>query len=182
MHDPNSVRVPLSALWPPVALLAADLMLLGVAAYYRLTVPAALFAVGFAVLAFDIRGRIHDFHSARTHLKRGRNPARVAKSFQFSWCGRVACQSAAFAVNAAIGARVARYYRISGYRWFHIFPDNTFTLSSPFLTVRFWEITLRGNNRARQRLEEVENDAVSIQDFDVEDHVSTEDVIVRQAA
>lgn len=128
-----------------------------VAAYsFGFTIIAGLLAIGIVVLVFDMRGRCRDYHNALHHLGRGRDPARVAKSYQFSWCGRVACQAAANAAGNPAGRAVEYYYRENGYRWFHIFPDNTFTLKSPFLTLRFWEITLRGNNRARQKLEEME--------------------------
>jgi hypothetical protein len=182
MHEMKSIRVPLSALWPPMALIGADLLLLNFAVYFGYLIPTLFLAGGIGVLLFDIRGRMHDFRNAYVHILRGREPARVAKTFQFSWCGRVACQSAAYAVDDNCGLNVARYYENNGYRWFHVFPDNTFTLKCPFLTLRFWDITLRGNSRARQRLEEdgSNHDPVQNAGQDAQDTQSTD--AVRQAA
>jgi hypothetical protein len=154
MENPEALEVPLKALWPPISLILADLALMVLAYFW---IPAAfqlLLAGGLAILIFDLRGRQLDFRAARRHFENGRNPARVAKSYQFSWCGRVACQHAAWAAGKETGGEVASYYSENGYRWYHIFPDNTFTLQSPFLTLRFWEITLRGNRRAVQRLDD----------------------------
>lgn len=152
---PKSMRVPLKALWPPITLIAADIALMVPLYWLGFDLLFAGLAIGLAILVFDMRGRRMDYRNALYHIRLGRDPSRVAKSYQFSWCGRVACQHAAWAVGNETGAAVAGYYHENGYRWFHIFPDNTFSPKSPFLSLRFWEITLKGNSRARFRLEQM---------------------------
>ncbi|MFZ1815684.1 MAG: hypothetical protein WBO55_08320 [Rhizobiaceae bacterium] len=147
------MRVPLTAVWPPLALVFADIMVMVPAVYYGIHVITAALALGLLILAFDIRGRRMDFRNAHRHFTMGRDPARVAKSYQFSWCSRVACESAAWSAGKESGEAVSDYYLGNGYRWFHIFPDRTFSRDCPFITVRFWEVTLRGNARARSKLE-----------------------------
>ena len=137
--------VPIAATWPPLLLLAAAVavsILSYMAGLWFLAIPAMM---GVFILVLDTLGRIRDFRHAALHLGRGRNPARVASTYKFSWCGRKACEAAARSVSREVGDAVASYYRNCGYRWFHIFPDNTFTRNSPFLTLRFWQITLGGN-------------------------------------
>jgi hypothetical protein len=147
MENSEVSGVPLKALWPPISLITADLALMIPAYLWTPAVFQFLLFGGLAILAFDLRGRRIDFRIAKKHIENGRNPSRVAKTYQFSWCGRVACQHAAWAAGNEKGGEVERYYRECGYRWYHIFPDRTFTLQSPFLTVRFWEATLTGNRR-----------------------------------
>lgn len=161
------MRVPLSAIWPPIALLLADLLVMPVLALWSwwLVLP---FAAGAIILCFDIAGRRADFRLAARHLAAGRRPVRVAKNYQFSWCGRVACAAAATAVSPAIGKTVADHYSANGYRWYHIFPDGAFTRNSPFLSLRFWQITLGGNTKAAARLA-ISNDAVDSRVDEIED-------------
>lgn len=145
------MRVPIGAMWPPLFLLALDMLVLGFALqmhFWWLAVPAA---VGVFVLALDAAGRGVDYRHAVRHLQRGRSAERVAGLFQYSWCGRIACRAAARAVSPEAAAAVGHYYRDSGYRWYHFFPDNTFTRESPFLNLRFWQITLGGNVHAQAR-------------------------------
>ncbi len=148
------MQIPFSAIWPPVALLIAAIAATIVTWLIGWWPITAIGVPGSAILAFDIRGRMIDYRHAHRHFSLGRDPVRVAKNYQMSWCGRVACEKAAVSAGAEPGDAVKKYYRDSGYRWFHIFPDNTFSLQSPFLSLRFWEVTLLGNNRARQKLEE----------------------------
>ncbi|MEZ5872540.1 MAG: hypothetical protein R3D32_12000 [Nitratireductor sp.] len=160
---PNAQPVPLIALWPPLSLMLADiLVMLPLAIFGFWPLVFALF-LGLVILVFDIRGRRADFRNAHRHLALGRDPARVAKSYQFSWCGRVACTSAAWEAGDEKGRLVSGYYAANGYRWFHIFPDKTFSRECPFLTLRFWEITLRGNSRAKEKLE-AEFDMLPVED------------------
>jgi len=138
----------LRAVWPPLSLIALDIALLGAVfwlGWWPLAVPLL---AGLAILVFDTAGRARDHASAVAFLSQGGDPRLIAKSCQFSWCGRVACQAAADSVGARAGGAVRRFYAVRGYRWFHIFPDETFTLRSPFLSGRFWRITLFGNHYA----------------------------------
>lgn len=144
------MQVPFKAVWPPILLTALDLLAVlptWILGWWPL---ALLLGAGALVLIFDIRGRGLDYRNVHRHLSQGRDPARVAKTYQYSWCGRVACRAAAIEAGRAHGDAVEAYYRENGYRWFHIFPDNTFSLNSPFLTLRFWQITLFGNTRAAE--------------------------------
>ncbi len=156
--------VPFSAIWPPILLLLADLLVMPVVAIWSwwLVLP---FAIGAIILCFDIAGRRTDFKLAARHFAAGRRPERVAKNYQFSWCGRVACAAAASAVSPQIGKLVSDHYATNGYRWFHIFPDGAFTRNSPFLSLRFWQITLGGNTRAAARIA-INNDALDAQEED----------------
>ena len=144
--------VPIRALWPPLTLIGLDLVLMLLSLALGYTVIAVLLAVGFLLLVFDIRGRMVDYRTVLMHLRRGRHPERVAKAYQFSWCGRVACQHAAGSICTDTARTIRSYYEDSGYRWYNVFPDNTFSLKCPFLTLRFWEVTLFGNSRIPEKV------------------------------
>ena len=148
------MRVPLGAMWPPLLLLFLDITITVaavVAGFAWLLIPGA---IGAFILVLDAWGRKVDFRHAVRHLSAGRSPERVAGTYQFSWCGRVACLAAAREVGPDKAWAVEDYYRTGGYRWWHVFPDNTFTRNSPFLTLRFWRITLGGNVHAQSRTAE----------------------------
>ena len=147
------MRVRFRAVLPPVLLIILAFVL--AAAAYRLDwiFLAALFLFGAVILIFDLRGRLFDFANARKYFSDGHKPRDVAKTYQYSWCSRAACRAAASLAGEVHEKAVHAYYRDNGYRWFHIFPDNTFSLNSPFLKLRFWQITLFGNKKARSVLE-----------------------------
>lgn len=145
------MRVPLGAMWPPLLLLVLDIAVTAAAVLVGFVWLAIPGAIGAAILVLDAWGRKVDFRHAVRHLSAGRSPERVAGTYQFSWCGRVACLAAAREVGAEKARAVEDYYRTGGYRWWHVFPDNTFTRNSPFLSLRFWRITLGGNVHAQAR-------------------------------
>lgn len=150
------MSVHLRAILPPLALIGVALVLSAICWWLDWPFLSALFLLGAVILAFDTRGRRKDFHNARDYLARGHEPAQVAKTYQYSWCSRAACRAAASHAGEIAEQAVDSYYRVNGYRWFHIFPDNTFSLNSPFLKLRFWRITLFGNAGAKSVLEKAE--------------------------
>jgi hypothetical protein len=147
------MRTPLTAVWPPILLLFADFGLLSLSLTAGWYILATLLVAGAAILLFDIRGRGRDYRAVREFVSSGKDPALIAHTYRFSWCGRVACEAAARDTSSSAAAAVRRYYRMAGYRWFHVFPDNTFTRRSPFLSPKFWSVTVFGNRQAQTRIE-----------------------------
>ena len=153
------MSVHLRAILPPLTLIGVALTLAAGCWLLEWPIFAGLFLLGAVILIFDTRGRRKDFHNARNYLARGHDPSQVARTYQYSWCSRAACRAAASLSGAGADQAIADYYRDNGYRWFHIFPDNTFSRHSPFLKLRFWRITLFGNAAAKSVLERAEREA-----------------------
>ncbi|MCB1462978.1 MAG: hypothetical protein KDJ90_11255 [Nitratireductor sp.] len=141
------------AILPPASLIGLAVLLTSLSLWMGWEIIAGLFTLGGLILVFDMRSRRRDFHNVRGYLDSGHEPAQVAKIYQYSWCSRAACQAAASLAGEEAERAISGYYRENGYRWFHIFPDNTFTLNSPFLKLRFWKITLFGNAGAKSLLD-----------------------------
>ena len=60
-----------------------------------------------------------------------------------------------WAANEALGGearmKVGRQYADMGYRWYHFFPDRTFTRESPFFKLKFWRSLVGGTPEVRQQ-------------------------------
>ena len=131
------MRIAFLAVWPPFLLLAVAIALTAILA----PAPASLLpAIGACILVFDIRARLSDFRKTARLLSAG--PAQLPRQvsrFKRSWCQRTVVEWAARrALGPAGRAAVRREYFARGYRWYHVFPDQTFTAGSPFLKPRFW--------------------------------------------
>ena len=141
---------PLFAVWPPLALLASSL------AVANLTfLPLALrlaAVVGVCILVFDISARLRDFRRVASNLSYDPEllPRHVAR-YKRSWCQRTVLHWAAFAALGREGRHYVRaQYERMGYRWFHFFPDKTFTRESPFLRLNFWRSLVGGTPEIRR--------------------------------
>lgn len=56
----------------------------------------------------------------------------LAHRYRKSWCGRTL-------VKARHGKKATLYYKMAGYRWYHLFPDKTFSRNTPLLKIKFWK-------------------------------------------
>lgn len=145
------MRAPIHAIWPPLALFGVDFTLFLVSLANGWWPIAVIMGIASAIMLFDARARVSDFHYARSLFSFSRNPERIAGIFQNSWCGRVACEVAAKSIGSDTGKAVRAHHHETGYRWYHVFPDGTFALKSAFLEPFFWRVTLLGHERARGR-------------------------------
>lgn len=53
-----------------------------------------------------------------------------------------ACQRNALVASSPRVLDIIHYYRILGYRWYHVLPDNTFSKKSPYLKINFYKTLL----------------------------------------
>jgi hypothetical protein len=145
------MRAPLQAYWPPLTLFAADFMVLLSGMYFSVGWLMAIMTVACIIMLFDVQARMKDFQYALMHIAAGRRPDRIANILRASWCCRIACIAAADASGVKPGKKVREFYLDAGYRWYHVFPDGTFTLETPFRYLQFWKVTLFGYAQARGR-------------------------------
>jgi hypothetical protein len=143
---------PLFAVWPPLALLTTS----SVVASIALTpLPLRLAAIaGVCILLFDISARLKDFRRVAGVLRYDASllPRHIIR-YRRSWCQRTVMHWAAFAALGQTGRTyVRKQYGRMGYRWFHIFPDKTFTRESPFLKPSFWRSLIGGTPEVRSDL------------------------------
>ncbi len=88
-----------------------------------------------AIYLMDSIARYQEYCRIRNLFRKGKytQAVKVIEKMRASWC----CRHAACA--ASVNFYEAReYYSRMGYRWFHVFPDSTFTRRSPFFSFRFW--------------------------------------------
>ncbi|MBO6725115.1 MAG: hypothetical protein JJ911_05570 [Rhizobiaceae bacterium] len=139
----------LLAIWPPMALFATSVTVASLP--FPLALRAAAIA-GIIILIFDISARMRDYRRVVGRLVL--DPSALARHivrYKPSWCQRTVL---VWAANEALGAEaradVGRQYADMGYRWYHFFPDRTFTRESPFFKVKFWRSLVGGTPEVRQ--------------------------------
>lgn len=154
MHDPMISKprkmylAPLDAIWPPLLLMALAATIGLVSAWFDIKSLVVLAIAGIAILVGDCFGRSKDYLNAKRRFVEARDRTEsleVVRRFRRAWCARVAC-NAAWKRTHNIERHehelpenfVEDAYFDIGYRWWHIFPDGTFTRHSPFLKVAFW--------------------------------------------
>jgi hypothetical protein len=143
------IVIALCAVWPPIVL---NLSALAVAGLQVLPWPLRIAAMlGACILVFDIAARLRDFRRVSVNLRR--DPSLLAQHvgrYKRSWCQRTVLHWAAFAALGEAGRDfVRRQFGAMGYRWFHVFPDKTFSRECPFLRVSFWRSTIGGTPEVR---------------------------------
>lgn len=137
------------AIWPPMALIVTAL---SVASMPVPLVLRAAAVAGVLILLFDISARMRDFRRvvARLVLDPSLLNRHIVR-YKPSWCQRTVLY---WAAEEALGregrAYVARQFQLMGYRWYHFFPDRTFTRESPFLKAKFWRSLIGGTPEIRQ--------------------------------
>ncbi len=140
---------PLFAVWPPLALLSSSLAVSSIPFF---PLPLRLAGVaGVCILVFDIKARLSDFRRVAGVLRYDAAllPRHIAR-YKRSWCQRTVLHWAAFSALGQSGrAYVRSQYGRMGYRWFHFFPDKTFTRESPFLKPSFWRSLIGGTPEIR---------------------------------
>ncbi|MCF6322652.1 MAG: hypothetical protein L3J32_12930 [Rhizobiaceae bacterium] len=160
---------PLDAIWPPLALMFIATTIGLVSAWFGITFLAVLAVVGFAILIGDTFGRSRDYLNARRRFGEARDEIEVyevVRRFRRAWCARVACQAAwkrAGVKEAGKFGMATEYVKDTyfklGYRYWHIFPDGTFTRNSPFLKIAFWVHLFTGKMKRDQK----ENDKPALE-------------------
>lgn len=127
-----------------MALLASSLTVANLA---LLPLPLRFAGVaGACILIFDISARLKDYRRVATNLSYDPEllPRHISR-YKRSWCQRTVLHWAAFAALGHEGKRyVQGQFDSLGYRWFHFFPDKTFTRESPFLKLKFWRSLVGG--------------------------------------
>lgn len=139
---------PIDAIWPPLVLMALAAIVGLIGAWLGIKTLVILAVVGIAILIGDCFGRSKDYLSAHRRFIEARDEnesLEVVRRFRRAWCARVACNAAwkrtltemphEFAIEQDFVE--VHYFRL-GYRWYHVFPDGTFTKNSPFLKIAFW--------------------------------------------
>lgn len=96
----------------------------------------------------DLFGRHRDYLNIRKMLASYNTDSvsfvqrAVLMMYRRSYCSRWACICAFCSLG--IGDVAIEFYKKKGYRWYHIFPDYTFTRHSPFLKLSFYVILFTG--------------------------------------
>lgn len=137
------------AIWPPMALLAASVV---VASFDTPLALRAAAVAGLLILPFDIVARTRDFRRvvARLTLDPSLLDRHIVR-YKPSWCQRTVIYWAADkALGRGARLHVGRQYRNMRYRWYHFFPDRTFSRDCPFLKPRFWRGLIGGTPEIRQ--------------------------------
>lgn len=135
---------PLDAIWPPLVLIAIAAVIGLVSAAFGIKSLAILAVAGIAILTGDCFGRSKDYLNARRRFVEARDHderIEVIRRFRRAWCARVACSAAWKREYAGLELPenfVDQAYFAMDYRWWHFFPDGTFTKNSPFLKIAFW--------------------------------------------
>lgn len=119
----------LRAIWFPSMFLLMFLTVMYIGAYYMETVTTTIGLAGSTIFYLDVTGRYLDFRYVSR--LRAKDASLIAFSNRRSFCSRQV-------MIAVLGPSTARYYKSMGYRWYHIFPDGTFSGRSPFLNLTFW--------------------------------------------
>jgi hypothetical protein len=135
---------PLDAIWPPLALIMMAAIIGLISAAFGIKSLVILAIAGIAILIGDCFGRSKDYLNARSKFVEARDrdeKIEVIRRFRRAWCARVACSAAWRREYAGLEMSedyVDDAYFKMGYRWWHYFPDGTFTKNSPFLKLAFW--------------------------------------------
>ena len=135
---------PIDAIWPPLVLLAIAASIGMVAASYGILSLTVLAVLGCAILIGDSFGRSKDYLNARRRFIAATNEEEdhdIVRRFRKAWCARVACNAAwkrEHLDKNMPSNYVSQSYKSMGYRWWHYFPDSTFTKNSPFIKPAFW--------------------------------------------
>ncbi len=154
---------PLDAIWPPILLMALAAVIGLASAWFGIKTLVVLAVIAIGVLVGDCFGRSKDYLNAQRRFIEARDEVEsleVVRRFRRAWCARVACNAAWKRTlkqqpheNEISENFVQKSYLRLGYRWYHIFPDGTFTRNSPFIKSAFW-IHLFTGKMKRDRLEQ----------------------------
>ncbi len=141
--------ISLLAIWPPLALFATSVTVASIEAPLFLRAAAV---GGIIILIFDIAARMRDFRRVANRLQAEPDSLdRHILRYKPSWCQRTVVY---WAAEEALGREgrsyVGEQFQSMGYRWYHFFPDRTFTRESPFLKPKFWRSLIGGTPEVRQ--------------------------------
>lgn len=118
----------LQAVWPPLALFFLGMGCFLLSSGVVLAVLSLLFAT---VMIFDVIGRGRCYHKlVHSEINQIRYVG-VWRRYKGSFCSRN--------VVTTVFPSAKGYYRNAGYRWYHIFPDGTFTKKSTLFKLSFWK-------------------------------------------
>lgn len=108
--------------------------------------------IGLGIMILDISARMRDFGKVVDNLSREPTllPRHISR-YKRSWCQRTVLHWAAYSALGEDGRQYVRnQFALMGYRWFHIFPDKTFTRESPFINPNFWRNLFGGTPEIRR--------------------------------
>jgi len=88
----------------------------------------------------DARSRYQNYKLVKDHLYIYGFHTRIIKPFIKSRCQRDAAKAAAYELGMM--EHCEEYFKKTGYKWYHLFPDVIFTKPSILLTKNFWITTL----------------------------------------
>ena len=130
-------KIAMATYYPLSLMLFCDYMALFGVDNMWLTFP---FLIGGTVFMLDMMARLQDFFVLHTKAFQGagsNNYYKTLELMRYSKCQRNV------AIAASCNPNITRsYYYDSGYRWYHLFPDKTFSKDSPFIKLAFWKKTL----------------------------------------
>ena len=99
------------------------------------------FLVLSTILLFDVLARHKDYKSLCKSLTQ-ENLLTKFKRHRRSACQRYACKAAA----RQKGLTYKGTFKTMGYKWYHVFPDGTFSRDCPFLKLAFYKVLVFGTN------------------------------------
>lgn len=130
------------AVWPPATLFA-------IAGFVTPFTPVniqALLILFMVVMIADMAARGREYDQALDSLAEAYSKPNftwrlglLMARHRGSWCQREMMKAVGATIAPEAHASVCQGYHLDGYRWFHIFPDKTFSASSPFLKARWWK-------------------------------------------
>lgn len=117
----------IKALWPPIILTLLSASLVSIAPGYWKVIPVIL----TVIMVIDIYGR------GKCYLRLYSKPhvaynTKIWDYYGTSFCGRNVIKSVCI-------YDVKEYYYKKGYRWYHLFPDGTFTKRMTLFRLSFWK-------------------------------------------
>jgi len=138
----------MKALLPPLSFLAPVLTI-------SVWLWSLLSLVGLVMVVFillDMRARWRDYQHLLTWFKTAHSSSqdyRKLRRYRSSRCQRhVAITAARASSHLGLQQDVKDYYYGLGYRWWHVLPDNTFSLKSPYFRRAFYKTLIYGTKHA----------------------------------
>ena len=137
----ESIKMPIiRAVWPPLALTSASSCLLGYGLIHTNIPAIAVGAALTAVFTLDTLGRLRDFDKLAIRAKHDvrHHPVTSWRTYRRSWCGRTMYRHFIRKHHPEAAPMIRIMEEAHGYKWFHIFPDKTFTRDSKMLRLKYW--------------------------------------------
>lgn len=119
----------ISAVWLPLSLTLISGSIGLICLFNMSWISSLIFGLIAFAFTLDVIGRSKEYiYLLRVYNKRKRL---YWELFSSTRCARE--------VMTAIDPQAKQYYWLNGYRWYHVFPDNTFRSDSRLLKLSFWK-------------------------------------------